>query len=306
MRSFVVLLALASCSPRPAAAPSERSEPDLASTPRAAPEPVPSAPEPDPVAEPEPEPEPFDPFPGRTKVTVAELLAALEAELDSIAASPAVRADYERLLADFELDDDDELYRDYVRVKLAFEATRAGGLWGLTWQITNELPQSDLVWAQWRALALSPEGSPETLPETTAIAECDELSALFAYVVHRIGLSKRSEVGLLWPTSNHVVAVWTLDRKSDRPTRIVVPNSQIFLGEAESLGTREFDPWRQKTIYDYRREDAEPELELPATLARALVGAVHEQGGRSQAELQAMRNEREARQWAALAELESE
>ena len=136
------------------------------------------------------------------------------------------------------------------------------------------------------------------MPEVTAIAECDELSALFAFVVHRIGLSKRSEAGLLWPVDNHTVAVWTLDRKSEKPTRIVVPTSQIFLGRDESLGTGEFNPWKQKNIYDYRRKDAKLELELPAPLAREFVWAVQEHGGRSQAELQTMRNERERRQWA--------
>jgi hypothetical protein len=131
---------------------------------------------------------------------------------------------------------------------------------------------------------------------TTATAECDELSALFAFVAHRIGLSRDSQVGLLWPTGNHVVAVWTIHPKAERPTRVVVPNSPIFLDADQSLGTDGFDPWRQRTIYDYRRADARGDLTIPASLASAFVQAVREHGHRSQAQLQAARNARELEQ----------
>jgi hypothetical protein len=295
--ALVSILAFGSCSTR-------SPEPPAAQQIDVAPAPEPEL-TPDPAPEPEvavvvtePEPPP-DPFPGRTDVSVGELLEVLSQQVAVLAESPAVQADYQQFLIDSRVPDDPEIYLDYVRVRLAFEATRAGGLWGVTWQITNELPQSDLVWAQWRKLEL-PDDTITELPEITAIAECDELSALFAFVVHRIGLSKRSEVGLLWPTGNHTVAVWTLDRKSDNPIRIVVPTSQIFLGETQSLGTGEFDPWHQKSIFDYKRKDAALKLELPAPLARRFVRAVQDHGGRSQAELQTLRNAREERQWAQL------
>ncbi|MFV8750558.1 hypothetical protein ACNOYE_08390 [Nannocystaceae bacterium ST9] len=291
--ALAALFVFVACSSRASEPPIEA----LAEPPISAPTPEPAPVEPEVAATPEPAPEPPpDPFPGRSEVRVGELLEVLAAQVEVIAESPEVRRDYEQFLIDWELADDPELYLDYVRIKLAFEATRAGGLWGVSWQITNELPQSDLVWAQWRELEL-PDDDAE-LPEVTAIAECDELSALFAYVAQRIGLSKRSEVGLFWPTGNHTVAVWTLDRKSDDATRIVVPTSQIFLAADESLGTGEFDPWKQKTIFDYRRTDARLDLELPAELARRFVRAVQAHGGRSQAELQGMRNVREERQWA--------
>lgn len=301
MRTLVLLALVASCSPRVAEQPEQPGQPAQPEQADPAPESPITALEPAPALalppppEPPPEPPPYEPFPdaGET-VTVAQLLAALEAEVELVAAAPAVQADYEAFLDHFELAHDDALQRDYVRIKLAFEATRAGGLWGLRWDITNQEPQSDRVWSQWQQLELP--GASAGLPDTTAVAECDELSALFAFVVHRIGLSKRSEVGLLWPTSNHVVAVWTLDRKSDHALRIVVPNSQIYLGRDESLGTDEFNPWRQKTIFDYRRKDAALDLTLPTALARAMMRAVHQQGARSQAELQQLRNEREQRQ----------
>ena len=297
------ILSFVSCSSRSPEAPASESEPEpdrvvvepeLAQPELAQPEPELAL-----VETPEPIEAPIDPFPDRTKVSVAELLEALTEQVAYLADSPTLHAEYEEFLTFWKLADDPELYLDYVRIRLAFEATRAGGLWGVTWAITNQQPQSDLVWTQWKQLDSSDEAP---LPEVTAIAECDELSALFAFVVHRIGLSKRSEVGLLWPTGNHTVAVWTLDRKSDKPTRIVVPTSQIYLGRAESLGTGEFNPWRQKNIFDYEREDAKLKLELPAPLAREFVRVVHEQGARPLAELQQQRNERERRQWALIRE----
>ena len=271
--------------PKPASAEPE-SEPASAEPASAEPESEPAS------AEPEPEPEP--PFADREQVRVDELLAAIEAELPAVAESEAVRADYEAFLAQFELDDRESLYLDYVRVKVAFEATRAGGLWGLRWAVTNEQPNSEKIWAQWQSLEL--EGAGEELPPITATAECDELSALFAFVAQRIGLERSSQVGLFWPTGNHVVAVWTIDAKSERPVRVVIPTSQIFLSSDESLGTNGFDPWTQKNIFDYRRQDAAAKLELPATLAKHFVLALRELGGRSQAQLQVLRNEREHRQ----------
>jgi hypothetical protein len=259
--------------------------------------------EPSATAEPVPAPPPPipAPFAGREHVRVDELLAALTEEIPTLAASQDIRRDYEAFLLTFELDDDEALYLDFVRIKLAFEATRAGGWWGLTWDITNKEPRSDEIWSHWQTLELG--AAPSTidelapLPDTTAIAECDELSALFSFIAQRIGLSKSSEVGLFWPTGNHTVAVWTIHAKSDAPKRIVIPTSQIFLDGAQTIGTREFNPWRQKTIFDYRRQDAATKLELPGALASAFVMAVREHGSRPQAELQQLRNDKEARQW---------
>jgi hypothetical protein len=258
-----------------------------------------------PASEPAPLAAPLPaPFAGRERVRVDELLVALADEVAGLAVSDDTLRDYEAFLLAFELQDSQTLYLDYIRIKLAFEATRAGGWWGLAWNITNEEPRSDEIWAHWQTLELG--AAPATidelapLPDTTAIAECDELSALFAFVAQRIGLSKTSEVGLFWPTGNHTVAVWTIDAKSDAPKRIVIPTSQIFLDGAQTLGTREFNPWRQNKIFDYRRQDAAAKLELPGALASAFVLAVREQGMRPQAELQKLRNDKESRQWQAI------
>jgi len=81
----------------------------------------------------------------------------------------------------------------------------------------------------------------------TATAECDELSALFAFLAGRAGVRS---IGLLWPYPNHTVAVWTVGS-----VRVVIPTTQIFLEESDYWGTKKFDPWRQKAIYEYIRRD---------------------------------------------------
>ena len=275
--------------------------PSLAQVPASEPL-LPVAPELFEAPEPTEPPEP-PPFAGRERVSVEELLVQLEATVPDIAASPIVREDFARFLDGHGLlarAGDEQLYLDYVRVRLAFEATRAGGLWGLAWDITNEQPNSEKIWAAWERLDAPPVPATlaelEQLPEITAIAECDELSALFAFITQRIGLSRSSEVGLFWPTGNHVVAVWTIDAKQDDSVRVVVPTSQIFLDAEDSLGTEAFNPRTQKTIFDYRRQDAPAKLQIPALLAARFVLSVREQAGRAQAELQAQRNAKEMRQ----------
>lgn len=231
------------------------------------------------------------PFAGRTDVDADALFAALAAELPALAAAPAVREDWRRLRLRHDLPEDDALYADFVRVRLAFEATRAGGLWGLEWRITDREPRSDAVWTQWRSAKATVDAPPPT-SVTTAIAECDELSALFAVVAHGLGLSRRSRVGLLWPTANHTVAVWAFDAPGGREVRVVVPTSQIFLDEVQSLDTDAFDPWVQKRLYDYTRRDA-AQARLPASLARRFVAEARHSGALSRGELQALRNRRE-------------
>jgi hypothetical protein len=227
-------------------------------------------------------------FTNQSTVTVDAFFTELKAQIPLWADAPAVKQDYQQFLKQYALSDSPTLYQDYVRVLLAFEATRAGGLWGNAWNVTDQLPQSDKVWHQWQQSAAK-----DILPTTTAVAECDELSALFAVVAHGIGLSKDSTVGLLWPTSNHTVAVWIPNNASAKPVRVVVPTSQIFLDGEQSLGTTAFDPWKQKVIYDYRRVDVSKETKLPASLARAMISAVQKNAHLSQKELQTQRNQRE-------------
>jgi hypothetical protein len=83
-----------------------------------------------------------------------------------------------------------------------------------------------------------------------------------------------------------------------RPTtgsvvRVVVPTSQIFLDEKDMLDTKKFDPWRQKTIYEYTRRDAPDSFELPKALFDFFLQQVDKYGGASDLTLQKLRYLRE-------------
>lgn len=224
-------------------------------------------------------------------VRVAELVAALEAIAVALDDAPALRDEYAAWTAAHGLTPTDRLWRDWVRVRLVFECVRDGGLWQLRWAITNRAPRSDAIWDQWAALDGFDPASEGAADVPTATAECDELSALFAVLVRRLGVQ---DVGLFWPEWNHVVAVWTIADGQVAPVRVVVPTSQIFLDEDASLGTTGFDPWRQKTIYEYRRRDVRDDAELPGPLARYFIARAWAEIERSQVDLQRARNARSA------------
>lgn len=231
-------------------------------------------------------------LPDGPRVRVAALVAALESIAVALEDVPAVREEYVAWCRAHGLEPSDRLWRDWVRVRLVFECVRDGGLWQLRWAITNRAPRSDAIWAQWAALDGFDPDAEAALDTATATAECDELSALFAVLVRRLGVE---DVGLFWPEWNHVVAVWTITDGQAAPVRVVVPTSQIFLDDDASLGTDGFDPWRQKTIYEYRRRDVRDDAELPGPLARFFVARAWAEIERSQVELQADRNARSAK-----------
>ncbi|HET9766011.1 MAG TPA: hypothetical protein VFS60_04135, partial [Thermoanaerobaculia bacterium] len=124
-----------------------------------------------------------------------------------------------------------------------------------------------------------------------AIAECDELSALFAFLTHSLGVRG---VGLFWPTYNHTVAVWQIRTATRPPVRVVVPTSQIFLAETDTFGTDRFDPWRQRTIVDYTRRDAAADLRLPPALLAFFLRQAKRYAGATDDTLQRFRYLREA------------
>ena len=231
------------------------------------------------------------PFPGQHTVKVTELVNALVPVADSMQRTPAVRADFATLRAAHDLPDDAALLKDYVRVKLIFEAARDGGFWHLRWQVTNRQPNSEQVWRQWSQGSLRQGASPDEVG-ATATAECDELSALFAVLVRRLGVER---VGLFWPRWNHVVAVWTVQNRNGQDVRIVVPTSQVFLERDASLDTRGFDPYQQTTIYPYLRRDVSDTHPLPVRLARFFLQQAWRYAGLPQAELQRLRNRRSAK-----------
>jgi hypothetical protein len=75
--------------------------------------------------------------------------------------------------------------------------------------------------------------------------------------------------------------------------RVVVPTSQIFLEVNDSFATRKFNPWRQKTIYEYKRRDVADSFELPKPLFDFFLQQINKYAGASDSSLQQIRYLRE-------------
>jgi hypothetical protein len=219
-----------------------------------------------------------------SRTTLSQFVNVIRAKAKTLEASPATQQDFRSFVSAHNLPPDSLSYRDYVVVHLLFEATRDAGFWNMHWSITDQPPNSDSIWRQWRSI-----NHPSAL-QPTATAECDELSALFAFLVELAGVKP---VGLLWPYANHTVAVWTVRPAAGIVVRVVVPTSQIFLDETDTFDTRKFDPWKQKTIYEYTRRDVSDSFEIPKPLFDFFLSQLDKYGGASQATLQQLRYLRE-------------
>lgn len=179
-----------------------------------------------------------------------------------------------------------ESYRDFVRARLAFELTRDSGLWQIRWAVTDKEPNSDSIWAQWNTIN-RPQYEDEKIAQATAVAECDELSALFAFIAKSLGVEK---VGLFWPTWNHTVGVWVAKDNFGNPVRVVVPTSQVFLDQNATFGTKQFDPYKQKVIYPYNRKDISLDHQIPKSMFTMMLNQARKYGSESSQVLQKRRN----------------
>lgn len=220
-------------------------------------------------------------LPAALGATVQDLVTEMTEVATANTAAPAVLADWHALVDSLDLADTPSSLLEYSRVRLAFETTRDGGLWGLRWAVTNQDPTERFIWAS----LLAWHGA-----EVTAVAECDELSAMFASLARAMGVR---DVGLFWPTWNHTVAVWTTPGEAGN-VRVVVPTSQIFLAAGETLGTNGFDPSTQRTIYRYGTKALPLNTALTPELYRRLSAPLVE-SARPAAELQRERDARAAR-----------
>jgi hypothetical protein len=216
---------------------------------------------------------------------LAQFVGAVQQKARALENSSGMRSAFQSFLAARHLSADSVRYSDFVVVRLLYEATRDAGFWNMHWSITDQPPNSDRIWSQWK------EVRRPSFSQPTATAECDELSALYAFLVERAGVKT---VGLFWPTANHTVAVWVLKPASGPLIRVVVPTSQIFLEETDSFDTKKFDPWRQKTIYEYTRRDVPDKFEIPKVLADFFLKQIDIYGGASDATLQRLRYVRDA------------
>ena len=75
---------------------------------------------------------------------------------------------------------------------------------------------------------------------------------------------------------------------------MVVPTTQTSLGVTDTLDTRKFDPWRQKTIDEYRRRAAADSFDLPRALAGYFLAQVDKYAGASDSVLQQLKDLRES------------
>ena len=195
-----------------------------------------------------------------------------------------MRAGFQSFTAAYKIPPNSISYSDYSLARLLYEAARDAGFWNMHWTITDQPPNSDRIWKQWKTA-----GNP-VVRIPTASAECDELSALYAFLFGRAGVRG---VGLFWPTFNHTVAVWVLHPRGKPDVRVVVPTSQIFLDTSDSFGTRKFNPWHQKTIFEYKRRDVPDSFELPPQLFSFFSQQLEKYGGASDSTLQELRYLRE-------------
>jgi len=201
--------------------------------------------------------EPQQPPARGSETTVARLVSEVRARAKTLENSAGMRTSFQSFTSAYKIAPGSISYPDFVVVRLLYEATRDAGFWNMHWTITNMPPNSDRVWSQWKSIKTVSPLAP------TASAECDELSALYAFLVERAGVRS---VGLFWPYPNHTVAVWVLHPANAAEVRVVVPTSQIFLEVNDSFGTKKFNAWHQKTIFEYKRRDVADTFELPKPL----------------------------------------
>jgi hypothetical protein len=239
------------------------------------------------------DPQPERPPSSLSDTTLVHLLSEIRLRATGLENSSGMRLSFKSFTSSYKIAPASISYSDFVIVRLLYEATRDAGFWNVHWTITNMPPNSDRIWSQWKAVgAVSPLAP-------TASAECDELSALYAFLVERAGVRS---VGLFWPYPNHTVAVWVLHPANGAEVRVVVPTSQIFLSVNDSFATKKFNAWHQKTIYEYKRRDVPDTFELPKPLFDFFLQQVDKYSGASDSTLQEIRYLREGvflRYWTA-------
>ena len=105
------------------------------------------------------------PGPAMPDDSVGQLVSLVRTKAKALEGSSGMREGFQSFLRGHQLGPDSVRYSDYVIVRLLFEATRDAGFWNLHWAITDQPPNSDRIWEQWkqvkRAYAL----------ESTATAE---------------------------------------------------------------------------------------------------------------------------------------
>ena len=205
-------------------------------------------------------------------VTVSQFVNQLKREIEVLKSSAAMKREFTGFAKKHELDPDDTAqYEDYVTVKVVFEATRDAGLWWIQWDITNREPISTNIWNQWKDAG-------RELHRPAAVAECDELSALFSFLATQLGVKN---TGLFWPVWNHTISVWRVENTHGRIERILIPTSHIFLDYEDGfdhIDNPEFDPYAAKALYDYTQHDVNPDFTIPGERANDFIMQIRKYG----------------------------
>jgi len=227
---------------------------------------------------------PTKPASAASSTSLGQFVNTIRGRAKALEGSSGMRLSFQSFTSAYKLAPASVSYPDYVVARLFYEAARDAGFWNVHWTITNMPPNSDRIWSQWKSVQKPSYLTP------SASAECDELSALYAFLVGRAGIRG---VGLFWPYPNHTVAVWILHPAPGPVIRVVVPTSQIFLDVTDSFATRKFNPWRQKTIFEYTRRDVPDSFEFPKPLFDFFLQQVDKYAGATDSTLQELRYLRE-------------
>jgi hypothetical protein len=222
------------------------------------------------------------PSPLPVRPTYGDFWRALGAQIDALDGS-ALEPELAAFGARNGIDPDAPgLRQEFRRLWTAFEATRDGGWWRLRWQITDQEPTSLQIWKAWRR-------SPPRLGfgEVSAVAECDEITALFAITARRLDVRG---VGLFYPTWNHVIAGWMPSALAGAKRVVLVPTTQIFQSCESTFDQTSFRVPKQ--VYEFPRYDVRDASELPAELATFLLDQVRAYGEATPALLSLIRNKR--------------
>lgn len=172
-----------------------------------------------------------------------------------------MRSSFQSFTSAYKIRPDSISDSDFVVVRLLYEATRDGGFWNMHWTVTNMPPNSDQVRRQWKLV-----------------------SAGFSAGSHSPCRVRRTLGALRVPRTI---------RRAQGDVRVVVPTPQIFLDVTDSFATRKFNPWHQKTIYEYTRHDVADAFQLPKPLFDYFFEQVDRYGGATDSTLQQLRYLRE-------------
>lgn len=126
-----------------------------------------------------------------------QFIGLLRGKAKALEGSNGMRVSFRAFTSTHELPAESVRYSDYVVARLLFEATRDAGLWNLHWSITDQPPNSDSIWRQWRNSAEPTYGgaSDATLQQLRYLREGVFLKFWSREQAAHEALRKRSDLG---------------------------------------------------------------------------------------------------------------